>query len=337
MKGASVIRVVFLCIVLITSLNASWAQNFAGGSYDGNGMALLKCGATRSQTGGSYDGSNLNLLLCGITRTVKGSAYEGSSSALVRCGSIRTEKGGGFEGSHTAGLYCGGPRVIRGGFCSGDYFQLSFCTGETYLLKPCVSTLLLPVELTGFTAQCIFDRVVLNWQTASEHTNDHFILERAMTSTETIRSGDGLNWVLIGEIPGYGTSSIEHWYTYDDILPAYITGQPEKIHLYYRITQVDRTGSHRSYFPLVMQYPCTQKSIPAVIYSNPGSGIFYISGHDPGLEIEIYNLVGQRVRIEKLQPDHSIDLSGLATGIYILRTYQDGPNEPLSYKICIGQ
>jgi len=66
--------------------------------------------------------------------------------------------------------------------------------------------ILIPVELTSFTASIKENNVTLNWVTATEINNQGFEIER--------NSGNGFE--KIGYVAGYGTSSETHSYSFID-------------------------------------------------------------------------------------------------------------------------
>lgn len=54
------------------------------------------------------------------------------------------------------------------------------------------------------------------------------------------------------------------------------------------------------------------------VYPNPTSGKFYISNFNEFKSIEIFNVVGKKVKT--MASNNALDISDLATGIYILKT-----------------
>jgi hypothetical protein len=60
------------------------------------------------------------------------------------------------------------------------------------------------------------------------------------------------------------------------------------------------------------------------VYPNPSSGIFYFSGLKDGNTIEIYDLLGQPVRISSNKGDHTINLAGKSTGVYFYKVLDEG-------------
>ena len=84
-----------------------------------------------------------------------------------------------------------------------------FYTGadEVVLLDDVVVDILLPVSLTTFTSNQEGKSIVLDWVTASESNNSHFILERSTNSSE---------FHPLGEVEGAGTSTSANTYQYID-------------------------------------------------------------------------------------------------------------------------
>ncbi|MCR5888166.1 right-handed parallel beta-helix repeat-containing protein [Hymenobacter sp. J193] len=97
-----------------------------------------------------------------------------------------------------------------------------------------VSTfIVLPVELTSFTAKAVGMDVELQWRTASEKNNDHFVVER---------SYDGKYFSALGQVAGHGSTLNANSYSYTDRGVGQHAGS-----VYYRLKQVDTDGTfHRS-------------------------------------------------------------------------------------------
>jgi hypothetical protein len=92
----------------------------------------------------------------------------------------------------------------------------------------------LPVELYTFEGECIQNKNLITWSTATEHNNDYFIIER---------STDGENWSTINKTIGMGNSTLLTKYSYlDDSFGKRIN--------YYRLTQVDFDGANKTYGPI---------------------------------------------------------------------------------------
>jgi len=85
----------------------------------------------------------------------------------------------------------------------------------------------LPVELLYFDPIYKDGVVVLNWVTASERNNSHFIIER---------SHDGYNWNEVYTIEGHGTTTVETIYEQIDKTVQFGI-------IYYRLKQYDFDGA----------------------------------------------------------------------------------------------
>lgn len=86
----------------------------------------------------------------------------------------------------------------------------------------------LPVALISFDAKLISqNKVEINWKTATEKNNSHFIIERSYNAK---------NFELIGQVEGKGDSNSESQYDFYDTNPLSGTS-------YYRLKQVDRETS----------------------------------------------------------------------------------------------
>jgi hypothetical protein len=85
----------------------------------------------------------------------------------------------------------------------------------------------LPIELLSFSADALATSVALDWVTASESGNSHFVVERSM---------DGEHFAPIGQVQGAGDS-------YTTLEYAFLDPQPTRGINYYRLKQVDLDGS----------------------------------------------------------------------------------------------
>lgn len=203
------------------------------------------------------------------------------------------------------------PRLVRTGLSLTDLTTTdgsNFYVGSTNL-----TTSPLPIELLSFTGTIVTGGVELNWHTANEVNNSHFIV---------LRATDGTNFEPIGTVVGNGTTNVPHSYSLFDRDPS--LGKN-----YYRLKQVDFDG--RSSFSEVIMV-MVQNIDPLVsIYPNP------VSQHQPlnvvlsGLpsntpaEILIMNSQGVKVGSSNVEVDAtgtlrtSIVISSLTTGVYILK------------------
>ena len=101
---------------------------------------------------------------------------------------------------------------------------------------------ILPVELLSFSAERNNRYVDLSWITATEINNDYFTVERSL---------DGINFTVIGSMPGSGNSSIILNYKLIDSSPI------ENEISYYRLKQTDFDGAY-SYSDIVSVKPLNE-------------------------------------------------------------------------------
>ncbi len=113
------------------------------------------------------------------------------------------------------------------------YLPVSDHAQQLILLK--ISSDIVPVELTSFTATAQQNNVTLNWQTATETNNSGFKIERKQVGSPQ-SSVSNQDWNQIAFIPGFGTTSEPKSYSFtDENLSA---GKYQ-----YRLKQIDFDGS----------------------------------------------------------------------------------------------
>ena len=138
----------------------------------------------------------------------------------------------------------------------------------------------LPVELTSFTAVANLNSVVLNWNTASEINNRGFEIQR--------NAGSG--FVTVGFVPGHGTTTQIHLYSFTDLtlIPGHYT---------YRLKQMDFQGaSSFSYEASVDIFPISyslEQNYPNPF--NPSTIINFNLKVDSKVTLRVFNILGQQV------------------------------------------
>ncbi|MBK9096604.1 MAG: T9SS type A sorting domain-containing protein [bacterium] len=177
-----------------------------------------------------------------------------------------------------------------------------------------------PVEFISFKANVSGNKVVLNWQTATEVNNYGFEIER---------SSDKNNWIILGFVNGSGNREAPKDYTFiDDNL---IGGNK----FYYRLKQTDNDGS------FVYSDIIEVDALP-VSYSlyqnypnpfNPSTTIRYQLPNEAKVIVKLYDMLGNEVSTlvnEVKQPGvYEVELNAqdLASGTYIYRLVSGGFTE----------
>ncbi|MEM9822032.1 MAG: glycoside hydrolase family 9 protein [Bacteroidota bacterium] len=166
----------------------------------------------------------------------------------------------------------------------------------------------LSVELLAFDATCeeALQRTVIEWQTASETDNDHFLLEK---------SNDGRNWTAIKKIEGLESSQTLQHYFVEDINAFGLRN-------YYRLKQVDLDGSFR-YSDMLTAECLLEGSIS--LQPNPTSDVLQIKTEINQYTVRVSDLTGRTVIQKTGGQEEQLDLENLANGVYqIIFTDQTG-------------
>ncbi len=196
-------------------------------------------------------------------------------------------------------------RVSGNGPLQYSDYQTVLFNSET---EDYVSGTPLPVQLLMFDGRQSGEEVDLHWATAAELNNDHFEIER---------SEDGLQFNLLGVVPGRGTYAGRTDYHYADATPK--AGKE-----YYRLKQVDLNGE-AAYSNLVSFF--FQHSGMAYVYRTQSGG--YVLKMDPvseqgSAQLRICNMSGTVVysgTLELQAGESSFSLDALdrqPQGIYVV-------------------
>jgi hypothetical protein len=166
-----------------------------------------------------------------------------------------------------------------------------------------------PVELTSFTGKVADGKVILNWRTATETNNRGFEIERSL---------DNKSFEKIGFVPGYGTSTKSHTYSYSSDLNS---SDKE----YYRLRQVDFDGTFEYsnivevLSPLPSAYTISQ-NYPNPF--NPSTKINFDLPVDSKVRITVFNALGQKISDVTNQQysagryDVNFNAGNLSSGLY---------------------
>ncbi|MEM9990682.1 MAG: lamin tail domain-containing protein [Bacteroidota bacterium] len=132
-----------------------------------------------------------------------------------------------------------------------------------------------PVELLYFTASETGTHVVLDWATASELNNDHFLVQR---------STDGRKFITIGKVKGAGTTIVTQYYQLEDIAPAQGLN-------YYRLKQIDTDGTFE--YSEVVSVHLQKDELIAKVYPSPTSDVLNVEVNQAVNGLEIVDLTGR--------------------------------------------
>jgi hypothetical protein len=179
-----------------------------------------------------------------------------------------------------------------------EFFTGSFST--FYLFRTDIS---LPVEFLDFTARrAPKQRVSLDWKTATESGNSHFIIER---------SRDGLEYEVLGEVAGAGTTSEEQSYSFLDEEPL---AGPN----YYRLRQVDFDGTE-SFSEVRLVKVDLGDGFSIRPFPNPAVNELYLDDFSGG-QVVILDQRGRLLLEAVLNEGQALDVSQLPAGFYFLRS-----------------
>jgi hypothetical protein len=176
--------------------------------------------------------------------------------------------------------------IIRNVFFTFAISQVSPSSVAEALIENTVEQLMkdliIPVELTSFTASVIDNQVQLNWSTATEVNNSGFEVER--------KAGAG-SFEKVGFIPGFGTTTEVRSYSFVD--------QKVGVGSYsYRLKQMDFDGTfaYSSEVNVEVNPPLVfalEQNYPNPF--NPATTIKFSIPQDGFVNLSVYNLLGEKV------------------------------------------
>lgn len=187
------------------------------------------------------------------------------------------------------------------------------------LVMGAYSYLVIPVELTSFTALVSGDNVLLNWSTATEVNNSGFQVER--------KSVDG-NYSSVGFVRGKGTTTEAQEYNFSDnnlAVGKYI----------YRLKQVDFNGTFEYSPEIEVEIGMPVRFELSQNYPNPfnpATSIKFSLVSDSRVTLKLFDVVGQEVatliNTNLAAGYHSaiIDGSKLSSGVYFYKLDATGIN-----------
>ncbi|MBU3676552.1 MAG: T9SS type A sorting domain-containing protein, partial [Chitinophagaceae bacterium] len=167
----------------------------------------------------------------------------------------------------------------------------------------------LPVSLLSFTGNKADGTSVLNWSTANEMNNSHFVVERSGDGTRFSAVSDKINSKALN---GNSNSILD--YAFTDV-------RPMPGHNYYRLQQNDIDG-HVTYSQVVDVFFGQVGTVK--LYPNPVSTYLNIEVNTPKstmARVRITDAAGRTVQVSDLQlvagtTKTQIDMQQLADGVY---------------------
>jgi len=187
------------------------------------------------------------------------------------------------------------------------------------------SPFFIPVELTSFNAELQDDNIKLNWATATELNNSGFEIES---------STNNIDFVKIGFVPGYGTTTESKSY-------LFIISETYAYKTYYRLKQIDFDGSYQysssvevgsdlpKEFSLAQNYPNPFNPNTTIKFEIPDDGLVTLKVYDI-LGAEVATLINEEKTVGRYEVN--FDASKLVSGVYI---YQLQVNDFINMKKMI--
>jgi len=280
------------CLADITDIRDNNTFNFELSLTPGTTLRLL-AGSTQT-LGGNLDAIGTAGFPIEILTTVNGSAATlFKTSGIVCCQYLELS-------DNTA---AGGAT-----FYADNSVDVTNNTG--WLFTGCI---ILPVELLSFTATPVNNEsVLLEWTTASENFNDHFVVER---------STDGDRWETNGQVDGTGNSVTILNYNYED-------NKPNKGINYYRLMPVDNDGNFE-YSSVETAFISPANELFVSTYPNPvkaGENIFinYNLTSDQIVTVQLSDITGKVILDQQslgMEGDNQLTINtrDFSNGLYLLR------------------
>lgn len=181
---------------------------------------------------------------------------------------------------------------VQNGTAQVDHMRITIFSSST-----------LPIKLIDFYGENKSGVNYVRWQTATEHNNKLFVVER---------SNDGINFIRAGEVEGKGNSLVFNSYEFADKEACFGIN-------YYRLKQIDSDGAFEYFKTIVIDNPKAGDAL--IIYPNPSpDGLFSIAAAQT-IQPGVYIYSSDMKLVKQLQvssSEENISLEELADGIYYL-------------------
>lgn len=168
----------------------------------------------------------------------------------------------------------------------------------------------LPVILSSFTANLNRDKVMLNWVTAQEQSNQYFTIEK---------SRDGIYFSFFAKVDGAGTSAISHSYQLTDHTPW------EGVN-YYRLSQTNIDGHTNNFETKRVSYKGSNSFYAGIINKGKGQISTVIkTARSAHVQLKVVDLLGKEILTESfsVNSEGMVKSINLKTGFYIIVVTND--------------
>jgi hypothetical protein len=315
-----------------TALDAVTVENAAGTTPTGVSSIELWASENRTFEGTSSGSDDTELQSKAYSNSVTFSGFGGQSIpsgevSLFVVVDLTTDASADYEPlipSEADLTLSGGPLTEVNGTQTSTFTNAYLSSSATAL----------PVELTRLAATASSDGVALEWRTASEQNNAGFRIQRRVVDARApgarrVADGASEDWSRVGRVDGSGTTSSPQTYRFtDDTLPA------EADTLQYRLAQVDLDGSVNLSDPVTVGRGAPSGVKLMDPYPNPARTRATVSLAVPeqasgDATLRLYDVLGRQVRtvdgaVEPGRGTATVDVSGLPSGVYVLRLSADG-------------
>jgi len=153
-----------------------------------------------------------------------------------------------------------------------------------------LEVVVLATDITYFSGEKLNEKSILKWETVSETNNDYFILEH---------STNGLEWHLIGNINGAGTSNSRLKY-------EFIHDRPSAGNNYYKLTSIDFDGKKHSKGIALLNFSTN------LVFFDALNQLIHLN---EAMAVEIYSMDGKLIQ----KSDYSSTIPFAHKGLFIVR------------------
>ncbi|MBL7884370.1 MAG: T9SS type A sorting domain-containing protein [Bacteroidia bacterium] len=203
-------------------------------------------------------------------------------------------------------------------------------TGASTFSPWVISTLILPlpIELMSFAGECLDDKTLLKWTTASETNNSFFTIEKSVDATNFIEIGTVTSLATNGNSNQVLNYSFEDNNSYNSLT-------------YYRLKQTDLNGTYKT-FNIVPVDACSKNNETVDIYNNGSNQLTIVvnATMDSNYKVDLYNSLGQIVYSQQLfavEGFNKVELMipEISNGVYFV-SLNNGLSKVVSKKISLS-